>query len=318
MRWALVLLLALQIPVDSPARPGDERATSKQRREAILTMNAGVEEFARNNHSGAQRKLQEALRRDPGLVHARVNLGRLALERDQLIDAEKQFEVALREIEQQLATLDPGTDAAKQLQALRDEACYDLGRVRLAQAKEPELLEADRRHILEQAVAALDKAPQSDYLAQVRLGLAYDQLDRAGEADRAFRACIAAHPLHGPCYAALGSLYYDFCAPRLAEVVLETGARVDESDAQIWLAQARLLLQLDRPAKAVTKAEKALSLDPDLVQAYFVLGMAHVELREREQAEEALMKFLDKAGGAVPEEVRRHAIDTLRGLLEVR
>jgi protein O-GlcNAc transferase len=316
MRWAIVLFLALalQIPVDSPTRSQAESIAHELRREAILTMNGGVEAFARLNFSDAERKLRDALRLDPGLVHARVNLGRLALERDQLIDAEKAFRVALREIDPQPSTLEPGSDEAKQLEALRDETYHDLGRVLLAEAKLQGMTEGERRTTLEQAVAALSKTPESDYLARYHLGLAYDQLDRASEADHAFRACIEAQPLHGPCYVSLSSLYYDFGFPQLAEAVLEAGAQVNETDAQIWLAHARLLGRLDRHNDAVSKADKALSIDPNLVQAYYVLGMAHADRRDRKQAVEALEKFLSMAGSDVPEDLERHARATLAQL----
>jgi tetratricopeptide (TPR) repeat protein len=311
MKWAIPLVLALSVPVDSPpAKVAADTSDSahERRREAIEQMNDGVEKFAGHDVSGAFAAMARAIEIDPNYATAHVNLARLHATVDHDEQAQTEFELALALIEAELAELadDPtALDVAWELQA---ETHYDLGLVHLARVREsfakPE--GAPQRNSVRLAANAFDQATRTrsvpsapagqrrDYQALHQRGVAHDLLDDVVEADRSYRACIDVQPDHTPCWTALVRLYYGFGEPQLAKAVLETGLGLDANDVELLLASAELELQLGHPQQAIDVGVKAKAVDASNVDVNFVLGMAYYELNMREQASDELGLYMQR------------------------
>ena len=96
----------------------------------------------------------------------------------------------------------------------------------------------------------------------------------------------------------------------VAMAVLETGTKVNETDADMWNGMGRALLALNRAKDAVEAYKKAKRIDPEKPDVLFGLGMAYAEVPMRKEAEETLNEFLNKAGQS-PEHVKKAAQDTI-------
>src|SRR5690606_15912050 len=69
--------------------------TSQARVESIKQMNEGITQLNKNNISGAERAMQEAIKTDPTHAEAYLNLGKLYRKQGKWIDAEKAFRGAI-------------------------------------------------------------------------------------------------------------------------------------------------------------------------------------------------------------------------------
>jgi tetratricopeptide (TPR) repeat protein len=312
--------LVLQLPIDAPlAKPEDDDARERRRR-AIESMNAGVELDQRGEFDAGLSKLEAAVEIDPEYSRSHVNLGRMYVSLGRTDAAEAELVRAIEVIDLEHARLGPSDDP-KTIQAvaeLRGQVHWDLGHLLFERlADQPDLGPAEREALARRSIAALSEAASErpDFRAHHERGRVHDLLDEGLEAERSYRACIEIQPNYAPCYADLARLYFGYGAHATADAVVEVGLAVDPSGAELWLASARLKLARARPKEAAEHAKKAVTINPDLADAWWVRGMALADLRERSGAIEALQHYLSKAIAPSVGQ-RRHAEDLLFMLMD--
>jgi tetratricopeptide (TPR) repeat protein len=300
MRRALVaaLLLPLVLPV-----PGCKLA-SANRVQAINRMNQGIELQSKNNISGAEKAIKEAIEIDPSFAKAHFTLGQLYRKQNKVVDAEKAFKDAI--------------DAMKD--APQAEYHYQYGTCIADQAGADGVSQAERESKWNVAIAAFQEAIKIDpnhYKSHYRMGVLYEKLDQPPKADEAYRKVIEINPAYSPAFVSLGNMYIDYGHANVAMAVLDTGTKVNDKDARMWNGLGRAQLSLNNAKDAVDAFQKAKAIDPDMVDVLFGLGMAYAELRQRKEATEALQAFVQKAGADVPEDKKKAANDTIARMQDV-
>jgi tetratricopeptide (TPR) repeat protein len=149
------------------------------------------------------------------------------------------------------------------------------------------------------------------------MGTLFEKLDQPEKADAEFRKTIELKPTYSPAFVELGNMYIDYGFANVAMVILKTGSEVNDKDARMWNGLGRAYLSLNQPKEAIDAFSKAKAIDPDMVDALYGLGMAHAELRQRNEARDNLNLFLQKAGGDTPPHVVKAAQDTLQRMNDV-
>lgn len=277
---------------------------SRQRVQAISRLNEGIALEKRGNSSQAETALKEAIELDPTYAKAHYTLGLLNLKASRLVDAEKAFRDAI-------------TATASEP---NPEYNYQLGLV-ISQQGDIDGVSTDEKHNkYEQAIAAFQETTKLDprhYKAYFRMGVLYERLDQPKLADAALRKTIELRPTYSGAFVTLGNLYIDYGHANVGQAVLETGVKVNDTDAKMWNGLGRAQLALNKPQEAIDSLKKAKAIDPDLPDVLFGLGMAYAELRQREPAVENLQAFLNKAGGDVPEDIKKAANDTMARMNDV-
>ncbi|MGB8227090.1 MAG: tetratricopeptide repeat protein [Sedimentisphaerales bacterium] len=72
----------------------------------------------------------------------------------------------------------------------------------------------------------------------------------------------------------------------------------DKNDASLWLSMAQAALGADLPRQAIIYSKKALTLKPDMAQAYLISGSAHYKNSEYKQAIDDFRKAIDGSADA--------------------
>jgi tetratricopeptide (TPR) repeat protein len=271
--------------------------TSQARVESIKQMNEGIQQLNKNNMSGAERALQESIKTDPTHAEAYLNLGKLYRKENKLVDAEKAFRGAIENMGEKP----------------RGDYWFELGSVQVTQSNEPGTSRAEQETMWREAIKSFSEAIGIDpnlYKAHYHVGVLHEKLDEPEQADVAFRKCIELNGKYSPCFVALGNMYIDYGFSNVAMAVLETGTKVNETDADMWNGMGRALLNLNQPKDAVEAYKKAKRIDPEKPDVLFGLGMAYAEIPMRKEAEETLTEFLNKAGNS-PDHIKKAAQDTI-------
>ena len=94
--------------------------------------------------------------------------------------------------------------------------------------------------------------------------------------------------------------------------VLDVGAAINETDAEMWNGLGRAYQTLNKPKEAVDAFKKAKAIDPDRVDVLYGLGMAYADLRMQKECGEQLEAFLSRAGQGVPPDIQKAAQDTMQ------
>lgn len=270
--------------------------TSQARVESIKQMNEGITQLNKNNLSGAERALQEAIKTDPTHAEAYLNLGKLYRKQNKWVDAEKALRGAIENGEKP-----------------QGEYWFELGSVQVAKSNEPGASRVEQEEMWREAIKSFSEAIGLNpnlYKAHYQMGLLHERLDEPEKADQAFRKCIELNGKYSACIVSLGNMYIDYGFSPEATAVLETGTKVNETDAEMWNGMGRALLNLNRPKEAVEAYKKAKRIDPERPDVLFGLGMAYAEVPQRKEAEETLTEFLNK-GGNSPEHIKKAAQDTI-------
>ena len=271
--------------------------TSQARVDSIKQMNEGITQLNKNNMSGAERAMQEAIKTDPTHAEAYLNLGKLYRKQKKWVDAEKAFRGAIDNMGEKV----------------RGDYYYELGSVQVEQSLEPGTSRTEQETKWREAIKAFSDAIGNDptlYRAHYQMGMLHEKLDEPEQADQAFRKCIELNAKYSACFVALGNMYIDYGFSNVAMAVLETGTKVNDTDADMWNGMGRALLALNKPKEAVDACKKAKRIDPDAADVLFNLGMAYAEIPMRKEAEETLNEFVSKAGNS-PEHLKKAAQDTI-------
>jgi tetratricopeptide (TPR) repeat protein len=277
---------------------------SSARVDSIYRMNEGIKQLQKNNLSGAEKAMKEAIQMDPTHASAHANLGKLYRKEGKLADAEKAFQ-----------------DAINNMGDKPDASYYfDMGMCQVGQAEEKGVSNTERNAKYTDAIAAFQEATKinaNHYKAHYRIGYLYEKLDDPQKADQAYRQAINVNGAYSPAIVALGNMYIDYGHSNVAMAVLDTGTKVNDTDAQMWNGLGRAHLALNQPTEAVEAFKKAKAIDPEMPDVLFGLGMAYAELRQKNEAAENLEAFLKKAGQDVPEDLQKAANDTLARMQDV-
>lgn len=271
--------------------------TSQARVDSIKKMNEGVEQLNKGNISGAERAMTEAIKVDPTHAEAHLNLGKLYRKQEKWVDAEKSFREAINNM---------GENP-------KGEYHFELGAVQVAQANQPGTSRSEQEAKYREAITSFSEAIRLNpnlYKAHYQIGTLHEKLDEPEQADQAFRKCIELNAKYSPCFVALGNMYIDYGFSNVAMAVLDTGTKVNETDADMWNGMGRALLNLNKPQEAVEAYKKAKRIDPEKPDVLFGLGMAYAEIPQRKEAEDTLNEFLNKAGDS-PEHIKKAAQDTI-------
>ncbi len=295
-------LLVLLAPLFT-TQPGCELA-SRQRVQAISRLNEGISLDKRNNSSGAEKALREAIEIDPSFPEPYWTLGQMYRKQGKLVDAEKMFRSAIDNMKQ-----NPQADYP-----------YQLGAVLASQGDAPGVSQVDRDKKYQDAIAQFQQAitlDPSHYKANYRMGALFEKLDQPQKADQAFRKSIELRPTYSLAFVSLGNMYIDYGFANVGHLVLETGTKVNDKDGGMWNGLGRAQLSLNKPTEAVESFKKAKALDPEMVDVLFGLGMAYAELRNRKEAVENLQAFMQKAGNDTPEDIKQAAQNTIARMQDV-
>lgn len=287
--------LILTLAIASTPQPSRARA--------IERMNEGVVLARSFETAEAERALREAIRLDPGLAHAWLNLGHLQL-RTKRPDA---------------AAISFGKGLEVADGAIAGELHLQLGLLLHAAARGPQP-DHQRKATLEAALVHLQAAVQREpnlAFAHVAIGEVHEGLDQPAEADAAHRRAIAADPTFVPAFVALGNLHIDHGHDNLGIAVLEVGTQINDGDARAFAGLGRGLATLGRHREALAAFEHALRLDPRDPELLFRLGTSHAELGELRAALERLAAFLERAGPGASESMVRQARDTIARIQDV-
>ena len=275
---------------------------SQSRVESIQRLNDGVKQLKNKNYVRAESIIQDAIKVDPNHARAYAALGRAYREQGKWPEMSKAYADAVR-------TAEEGDPAA--------EYAYQQGYALEQLGLEPNISKEERVSKFNDAIRsyqdALTRMPNNPK-AHYHVGFLYEKLDQPEQADKAYRAAIAADSTYSLAYVALGNMYIDYGFSNVAMAVLDTGTKVNNTDAAMWNGLGRALLNLNRGKDAIDAYKKAKAIDPSMPDVLFGLGMAYAEMRMRA---ENLEEFLQKAGANAPAHVQKSANDTLARMQDV-
>ncbi|MBK8260922.1 MAG: tetratricopeptide repeat protein [Nannocystis sp.] len=299
-RNLVVAALLVSVTLIAPAC----KLTSRNRVQSIKLMNEGIEFSKKNNVSAAEKALQDAIKTDSSHAAAHHALGVVYRKQSKWVDAEKAFLGAIENMKDEP----------------NGKYWYDLGAVQAAQGEADGVTASERESKFGAAVTSFQEALKLNprlYKANFRMGTLFEKLDQPEKADAEFRKTIELKPTYSPAFVELGNMYIDYGFANVAMVILKTGSEVNDKDARMWNGLGRAYLSLNQPKEAIDAFSKAKAIDPDMVDALYGLGMAHAELRQRNEARDNLNLFLQKAGGDTPPHVVKAAQDTLQRMNDV-
>ncbi|KIG13244.1 TPR repeat protein [Enhygromyxa salina] len=265
--------------------------------DSIKQMNEGIQQLNKNNMSGAERAMTEAIKTDPTHAEAYLNLGKLYRKQQKWVDAEKAFRGAIENMGDKP----------------QGDYYFEIGSVQVAQSLEPGTSRAEQEVKWRDAIKSFSEAIGLNpnlYRAHYQMGTLHEKLDEPEQADQAYRKCIELNGKYSPCFVSLGNMYIDYGFSNVAMSVLETGTKVNDTDPDMWNGMGRALLNLNQPKDAVEAYKKAKRIDPDKPDVLFGLGMAYAEIPMRKEAAETLNEFIAKAGNS-PEHIKKVANDTI-------
>lgn len=277
---------------------------SQARVDSIHRMNDGVKQYKKNNLSGAEAALKDAIKIDPTNDKAHEALGTLMRKQERWADAEAAYRAAIEHT----------------AEGKVGKYYYELGLVQAKLAHGEGVTRATFEQKANDAIGSFDEALKLDqnlYRAHYQSGRLYEELDQPEKADQAYRASITINGGFTAPLVSLGSMYIDYGFSNVAMAVLTAGTEANPTDSRVWKGLGEALQNLNKTQEAVDAYIKATKIDPDQADVYFSLGMAYAELRKKKEATEALENFLKKAGGTAPPHTLKAAQDTIARMQDV-
>lgn len=243
----------------------------------------------------AQSVWADNVRRDPGNLRARNNLGQAALAAGDLARAEEQLLAAL-ELRPDYAIARHNLALVRREQGRLDEAQELLARAVVdspGQAESVLLLAsvACQRERCDEALEPLARAARllpGDPAPRVALARVYRQQGRPLDAERRLREALAVDPGHGTAYAELADLLVEQGLVEEAVAVLRLYAASAPLEARAHRRLGALLAASGRLDEGILHLRRATVLAPGDALAHHNLGVALVEKRCFVEATRAL------------------------------
>ncbi|MCI0587356.1 MAG: tetratricopeptide repeat protein [Planctomycetes bacterium] len=222
--------------------------------------------------------LREAIRKDEGLVRARLGLGHVLNLQGRGAEAKAEFEW--------VAALEPTHPTAH----------YNLG---VLDEREGRIAEAIGRY---RRAAELDP---SDPHSRMNLGVLLTREGRTREAIELFSEAVRLGPEDPKARFNLGLSYLEGGMPARAIEEFEETLRIDPAFPWTHVSLARAQLATGEAAAAVRNLETALLLDPKNPEPRYALAVARASAREPEKAAAAIAEAIALGGSAYEERARR-------------
>ena len=242
---------------------------SRAHKDAVSVMNLGVEAMRRGDGSTAEAHFAHAATLDPEYANAHYHLGLVHYyhleEPDQAL---KDFETAHR--------LNP-----KDVDVL-----FQLGRYHTTEG------DASRGLLLLDQALKLDWNHASCWYFK---GLAFRDLKRLKDADKAWRESIALNPGQMRPYRALGELYESTGANREARAIYEAGLQHTGRNADLLNAIGVMTVRLGDAPDAVPFFEEAIERDSARMDSVYNLAFAYAEAGEAKKAIAQLHTYMSYA-----------------------
>lgn len=263
----------------------------------------------------AQRWLEEVVRELPDLAAARLALGEMLLEAEDLVGARRELEacvalaplaapawcalaeLALREEEPRAAedharkALDLAPDD-KRAHYVLGLALRDQGRMEEARVELQRGLEAKRVGIsdpLSDRIAALRRSYTVRVIEAGRLAAE----GKHAEAARLLESVLERHPDDVTALSNLSATYIELGRPQDAIGLLERAERLDPEQFSIPLNRAAALLALRRYQESLEAADRAVSLGGSVGQTWFVRARAKMALGRWNEAYADLRRAIE-------------------------
>ena len=231
------------------------------------------------------------VRHHPGDARARVLLARVHIRRGDFDAAYTQLRRALRDDGRNVDALYYLGLVSARLAELQFQRLVELapGSARVHQLNAESLEAQDRRAAAEAAYeAALEVDPD---LLEALLGLAklkrfrHACQEAIGLYERAERLRQTFDGAYG-----LGVCYGDVDRDEQAAARFEEAIRRDSGAAIAWAGLGSTLTRLARPLEAIARLQRAIELEPAMIEAHYALGFAYQAAGREEQAREAFTR----------------------------
>ncbi len=200
---------------------------------------------------------QQALRSDPLLAQAHLNLGRIYLDQGKATQASKHFRKALQ--------IEP--DSA--------ETHLNMGLSQARLGRRGNALEAFR-----QAVALNPGSPEAHY----NLGLALAQMGRKQEALEAFRQAVRLKPDDAEAHSNLGVAYSELGRLEAAVGAFQQAVRIMPTSARAYFNLGLTQARLGRSQEAIEALSRSVRLAPQDAEIRLNLGLIHLSVGDRAAA----------------------------------
>jgi Tfp pilus assembly protein PilF len=142
----------------------------------------------------------------------------------------------------------------------------------------------------------------SDYQALYYIGLGLNGLGQFALAETAYRGALALETTDARVWNNLGGLLYEkLRRPGEGIRCLEQGLKMDPHNKLAWANLATMAGRLGHHRKAMEYADRALALDPDMVEAYLHKATAAKALKKTEVVKEVCHRL----AAIEPEKFRR-------------
>lgn len=290
---------------------------------ATMTYYLGLLAFERGLFEKAAEYIHQAVRMDPQLAEAHLQLGLIHVQNRSWQKADQAFQEAIR-INPQLARAyyqlalvyfkqgkgTEATEAMKRSQAL-NKAAEHLQEQRAAlmrnEQKAPALSNLGgiylNDHKYEAAVTEYKKALWHDpNLAEARngLGYAYAMQGKLAEAIREQERALALNPKMAEAYAGLGlarlkqaQLTQNRQDYEAALEMYQQATTLRPNFPEAWLNLGQIYLKLSQPQEAVAAYQKLLSFQPNLPEVHYFLGGLYAKQNQFKRAERAFQRSIE-------------------------
>ena len=149
-----------------------------------------------------------------------------------------------------------------------------------------------------------------------KMGDVYLKKNDAKEAEAAYLKAIEIDPAQASPYAALATIYNE---QKKFDEATKMGAKATElmsasggTDATALFNQGVIFWNQGKAAEAKAEWEKALKLDPKMVDAYYYLGMANLNLGKIPEAKTAFNEYLKQAPAGPHAATVKAILDTIK------